>query len=89
MDPRRFLDEVCRRHGVAPPDAEPLLPLVQLAWAARPSVRRRILQQVEEALARQAPAVPPSAALIEGEEADRRLLQLVARVLHRWKLGPA
>jgi len=52
-------------------------------------MRRRILEQVEEALSRQAPARRSADVPTEGEEADRRLLQLVARVLHRWRLGPA
>jgi len=87
MTPRQFLESLCRRHGLAPRQAEPLLPLVQLAWAARPAVRRRILTDVEQHLLRRAaPAAGPSAAS-EGEEADRRLLELVARLMHRWEPG--
>lgn len=89
MDPRQFLESLCRRNGLAPRQAEPLLPLVQLAWTARPALRRRILELVEAALEPRAPADGPrlpSAEDLEGEEADRRLLELIAAMLHRW--GP-
>jgi hypothetical protein len=89
MDPAEFLESLCRRNGLAPRQAEPLLPLVQLAWTARPALRRRILELVEAALAARAPAEGPHRPAptdLEGEEADRRLLELIAAMLHRW--GP-
>ena len=87
MDPRQFLESLCRRNGLAPRQAEPLLPLVQLAWTARPALRRRILELVEGALEARAPDTgqrPPAPSGVDGEEADRRLLELIAAMLHRW-----
>ena len=89
MGPRQFLESLCRRHGLPARQAEPLLPLVQLAWTARPVVRRRILEMVEQALERDSPPESAPAGPSDGEQQDRRLLELVARVLHRWKLGAA
>jgi hypothetical protein len=89
MDPQAFLDSLCRRHGVAPQQAEPLLPLVQLAWTARPPVRRRLLKWVEDTLERgaQRDAVlehPPGT-----PEGEQELLALLAKMLHRWRVDPA
>ena len=89
MDPHQFLDHLCRRYGLPPRQAEPLLPLVQLAWTARPAVRRRILGRLEGALGQSYLATGPGPPA-EGEGADRRLLELLASVLHNWKVdqGP-
>ena len=80
---------MCRRHGLAPQQAEPLLPLVQLAWTARPAVRRRLLQWVEETLERGAEREaslknPPGT-----PEGEQELLALLAKMLHRWRVDPA
>lgn len=86
MTPSQFLESLCRRTGLAPRQAEPLLPLVQLAWTARPAVRRRILDEIERTLRRLAEESPDPAAVPEG---DQRLLSMMAGLLHRWDAGAA
>lgn len=89
MDPQAFLVSVCRRHGLPPQQAEPLLPLVQLAWTARPAVRRRLLKWVEDTLERQATIAAQAQHPPGTPEGERDLLALVAKMLHRWRADPA
>ena len=89
MDPQAFLVSVCRRHGLPLQQAEPLLPLVQLAWTARPAVRRRLLKWVEDTLERQATLAAQAQHPPGTPEGEHELLALVARMLHRWRADPA
>lgn len=87
MDPQSFLDALCRRYGLTPQQAAPLLPVVQLSWTARPSVRRRLLSWVEDTLARR-PIWDGQTPASAGAD-EQALLSVVARMLHRWRSDAA
>ena len=137
MTPQSILRDLCDRYGVAPERARRLLPLVERALKAPPSVRERLLDLVADSLEREAahpgalgPLTPPSGSTsddgsAQGDEepeatplagplgaelggditgaiareaenlgpqgegadarkSDERMLQLVAKIIHRW-----
>jgi len=80
MDPESLLEELCRRHGVAPRRGARLLPLVRWALKGPDETRERILAVVEETLAGKGRRRAKS---LE-QAAEEAILTAVARVLHDW-----
>ncbi len=85
MDPLRLLEALCRRHGLPLEAGRHLVGLVARALDGDAAQRRLLIEEADRSLARLA---------IEGSQPqvgtrDGKLLDLVARALHGWKLGDA
>ncbi len=91
MDPTSQLARLRRRHGVSEIFARRFLPLVERATKASPDVRQRILEMIERSFVRQASRAEGESKIATHTrkaktqaEADRAVLEKVARILHRW-----
>ena len=84
MDPQQLLQRMCERHGLPERRADRLLPLIRRALVSPQDVRDRILQLVDQSLARQAAGDPKAGAEQVFEDLDSAVLLSVAKLLHNW-----
>lgn len=86
MDPRKWLERLCHRHGLSADQHADLLPLAEKAASGPPEARQGLLALIAEALALRA-----ARGLAGGggrATLDESLLLEVARALHGWLPAP-
>lgn len=82
MDVPRFIAQLCSRFQVSLDFGRRLQPLVEMASRSAPGKQRLLLELVERSFAEEGQRAERERS--GGPEDDRRVLLMVARVLHSW-----
>ena len=85
MESRKIILELCARFGVPEDFGMRLSPLIKRACQSEPEARRRIMDMVERSFIEEAGRIRKQRPLSSLPESERRLLAMVAGILHNWR----